>query len=270
MIVPMLLGCAAPEPAAVDTAADSGTDGTSSPAPPLLSADEALAVLDALYTTGLPDPGVVQASYLEALSHSDESCPGLELQMNTQPEGCTAESGYHYSGLATYLLTEEPPGWTLSAEMEITPPSGVVFGAGGAAGLWGGTTEKGWWRQGNIHGSWQSDDAPFLAAGFSGSLALFAESAGSDRYMVGMDGAISYGGAVVVDLSMVSARSSECFEYFLGLYQVRDEYGRWYELELSECTGCGEVRQDGMALGEGCMQTAGAPAALLATLALEE
>ena len=77
------------------------------------------------------------------------------------------------------------------------------------------------------------------------------------------------GGSVVVDLSMVSARSSECTDHFLGLFQVRDDYGRWYEIELIECSGCGEVWQDGTALGEGCMQTAGAPAALLALLTPE-
>lgn len=269
MIVPMLLGCAAPEAVSEDTAAERVESTPSQDAPPLLTADEALAVLDAIYTIGLPDPDAVQAAYLEALSYSDEECPGLDLQMNTQPEGCMAQSGYHYSGLATYLLTDEPEGWNLSAELEITPPSGAVFGAGGATGMWGGETEKGWWRQGTINGSWESGDVPFLADGFSGSIALFAESAGPDRFMVGMDGAISYGGSAVVDLSKMTARSSECATHFLGLVQVRDEHGRWYQVELSECTGCGVVWQDGTSLGEGCMQTEGAPASLLAIMAPE-
>ena len=83
MIVSMLLGCAAPEPAAADTAAESGETAPSEVAPPLLTADEALAILDVIYATGLPDPGAVQEGYLQALSHGDEECPGLELQMNT-------------------------------------------------------------------------------------------------------------------------------------------------------------------------------------------
>ncbi|MFT5686313.1 MAG: hypothetical protein ACI8RZ_007269, partial [Myxococcota bacterium] len=57
-----------------------------------------------------------------------------------------------------------------------------------------------------------------------------------------------------------------CEEYLIGVAQVRDEHGRWYEINMTECTGCGMVSQDGVELGEGCLTMKGIPALIANTL----
>ena len=271
MIILMLLGCTASETEespgeidSADTALDTG--------PVLLTPDEVFEQLDAFFSVGIPDPNAIEASYLEALTHGDETCPGMELQMNTEPQGCVAESGYWFSGLSTYLLVDEEKkgqaitGWTLSGEFEIIDPTGDLFSAGGAAAVTYGTIKEGWTASAYASGSWLMDgEVPFLDAGYSGMVSLLAEVTDEHRTVV-INGSIAYGGSLVADFDSMYSKSWECPDHMIGLLQVRDEFGRWYQIDMSTCGGCGVVSFDGTELGEGCLETEALPEMLVEIL----
>ena len=271
MLLPLLIGCSHPPPDGADTAvvtSDTAESEESEPAP--LSPEEVIAQLDGFFAVGFPDPLRILAAYLDAHTHAEADCPGLDLQMNTQPEGCLTEDGYRFSGLSTYLddvSDEVGSGWTLSGEFEITAPQGDVFGAGGATSLmYGNSKGSGWSANTFISGSWKYEgEADFLGEGFSGAVTLSALSEPANESVM-VDGAISYGGAHVVDFSNMMAGTDVCESWLLGAAQTRDELGRWYQIDFSACTGCGVVSLDGAVLGESCLQSEGVPARLIAML----
>jgi hypothetical protein len=209
---------------------------------------------------------------MDALAHGDESCPGSGSQILTPPEGCVTEEGYWFSGLATLEDDLEPNGtvtvWSLSGEFEVIDDEGQVFGAGGSAGAAYEGSGQAAFIGTSVSGTWRQDDgAPFLAAGFSGHF-LASMNRQGEGVTILLDGAVSYGGEIVVSFSEAKVESASCPESLTGSMQIRDALGRWYQVELA-CGGCGMVSLDGEELGEGCMTTEGIPELIGQTLEAE-
>lgn len=278
MLVAMLLGCSTPQNDPLPGGADSSgaaLDTAPETGPPLLTPEAVIEQLDAFFAVGLPSPAAVRAAYVDILEHGDADCPGGTTEVLTPPEGCTSEEGYWFSGLASIQDGleggggEEISGWSFSGEFEIIDPEGRVFGAGGSIGSAHGDNEQGSFIASTMGGTWSLDDGPaFLDAGFSGLVEMNMNQFGED-FRIGLDGAVSYGNTIVVSFSEVVASAQECREHLLGVMQVRDAHGRWYQVEMSDCTGCGMVSQDGQVLGEGCMKTVGIPERIVTTLQAE-
>ncbi len=258
----MLLFLLACSPSADSGGAATGSDARDSgevEAPPLTAA-EVGARLEAFFAAGVIDPEVIRAAYLEAMSHGDvDGCPGDALQLGegVPALGCTSEDGYLFMGLSTYI-DDGDSGWLLSGEFEIIDPEGRSFGAGGSAIRTYVEKDGRWFSKSSVGGSWQQEGGEgFLGEGFSGYLDYVGDS--DDSWWVrSVIGAGSVGGDLSTYLPLSTAGSEFCTEHFAGLAQIRDALGRWYELELVDCSGCGQVSLEGVALGEVCVDLSGA------------
>ena len=251
-------------PACTTPVEDSGTvatsnDDSASPADtsspfPLLeleqSPDELVAGVAWLFELGAPEPTWLLDLYTEQLGHGDEDvegCPGHEMMLIGVVLGCTAESGWTYSGISTYEDIEmdgEALGRSFTGDFRIISPDDEVFSVGGNAHIIAapGSDLQVW--NAMLLGSFHATaDEGWLGRGISAYLQY-------DRYhdWLEIDGLLQ-SGDVAVDFESLTWGDPSCDEGPMGSIAIRDTSGLWVEW-TSACGPCGDVTLDGEVVGE--------------------
>ncbi len=228
--------------------------------------------LDALLETwssevGLPVPNGVMSSYLTALLEGDDECPGSGDDIIGALSGCTASTGWSYSGLAIYSRTEEE---TLDTGMERSVVSAsfdnadfVVTSPEGQRFVGGGRTLHSWEKDpssdvqtlARFSGTWSHDwtGLSWLAEPVSVD-AEYSYAVGSDKTGLLVSGSMTAGGRSLV-WEKVDVFHQECPGSARGgQLWVRQDDGSWVLLAFDEtCSGCATaVWNDESELGEVC------------------
>jgi hypothetical protein len=206
----------------------------------------------------VPDLSQLIESYLWMMGGGDELCPGSTTQLSAvDPElGCTAETGFWYFGVASYVAFEEESlsGQVLSGDFELMDPTGQTLACGGQVGI--DEDNDGAARMGALLGTWRwtgADDS--LAETVSASMIIEHSGLGAEDLFQSMriDGGLTTEAGSWVFEDFVLA--GECGDAPTGVIHVYDSRrGHWYVLDLeADCSGCGEVRfGDGTSLGRAC------------------
>lgn len=272
----LLLACATdPEGAAV------ASSEPPAPPAPVYSGEEALAAMARGVELGIPSPRHVEEQYLELLSHGDEQCPGLGNQLiyGAFPDtGCTAQSGYFYSGVSIYLAGSDLTGTTdpnvdamlLGGDFQIEDPSGGVFFFGGQVDWRLETIAEGQAVQANVKGTlgYEGGD-PWFADGTSSMLQLRVNPVATG-FMLSIYGGVSGAQEDVwmerLDFSPEACPGGEPS----GAITVRDEAGGWWRLDYgTACTSCGVLSYPGIAQADACLDLTGLREPTLAMLGLD-
>jgi hypothetical protein len=220
-----------------DTDTTSGWSGLEPPAWELESTPEELvAGLETLLVDGVPSPGPVREHYRELMENGDEAangCPGNAYTLDDDVvRGCTAESGWFYSGISTWTESEGDgfARWSFTGDLWITSPEDLTYTVAGDAT----------WHQdqlgvsGELKGSYQSELVDgWIGAGTSADL-IFA----ANDYELTLDGVLGISG-VSVNLTEV-VWTEDCVQ---GTIAVRDASALWVTWVL-DCSGCGPVTLD--------------------------
>ena len=211
---------------------------------------------------GLPDPWSIQATYLDVLSHGSTACPGHETYIDdTHLLGCETPSGWFYSGVSEYHVTDEAgedgariDGVEALGDILFRSPDGDEFEAGGHV-LWTRTRDasgdpvafstehQGSWK-------WDADDR-WLGHTVSG-LYRATLSRDADGRAIAIHGAAQI---YAIDLSFRTVRASEaCGWAPTGRIDVRDPSGGWFQVDFGEtCAACGDATFAGEPAGPVCV-----------------
>jgi hypothetical protein len=236
------------------------------------TADEVGATIAETFGAGFPNGTLLRDTYLEMMAQGDiGECPVFTGEYSgPYPDdlteqnilGCTAGSGYSFSGVCQYDAEEFSDGggtsliWALGGDFELAYPDGARFGAGGGV-TWQGYRSTGGGDssfESTIRGTWfdESNDV-WLGQGFSG---LFSVSGGAVADVPFLD---VHGGIAVGDVDMffdeVSWDWATCDGLPHGQVRLRDTRGYWYVWTLEDdCDACGDVVFHGDTnLGELCL-----------------
>ena len=272
----LLLSACTPEavPRGPDDSDGAWTDTTDTPSPeveveipaPTLSAEAVGMAITETLAAGIPSPLQPRTVFLSLFAHRDPSCPGGEsFTLPGRFQGCTADSGWLYAGVATYEGPIEPGdlrSFSVLGDCYIVSPDDDWFiGAGNLDYTVEGGGGGGQWR-GRISGRWSFP----LAEGWMTRPAAEATLESSvawdgDRWELLVTGSLSDGTRALLLTELVATRQG-CGGAPSGSIGLRGEGGYWYTLDL-DC-GCGTVTYaDGQILGETCIDIA-APIAALA------
>lgn len=240
--------------------AESGDTATGEVRPeipaPALGASGVAAAIDRATASGLPEPLQARETYLGIFAHRDPGCPGGQgTNLPGRFQGCTADSGWLYAGLAEYSgppevaviddfhllgdfnVRDADGRWFIGGgelELDVTRAAGSVTWVGDISGTWSYAAGPGWM---------QPDGA-------GGVLRLIVERA-DPTWSVSAEGGLT-DGAESVHLSGVRASSALCDGAVSGSISLRDPSGYWYAL-TADC-GCGPVTwADGTQLGDACV-----------------
>jgi hypothetical protein len=220
------------------------------------SAADIEAAIEAAIVDGFPDAGHLQAAYLEVLSHGDTACPGHETYIDeTWLYGCTADSGYWYSGVSEYVeeSTSEYEAVAVKGDLRFEDPDGNVFSGGGHAAIATGSMDDQRFTVMELSGSWIWEGDPtasWLAGGISGSQnTRIGRSDSVD--VIELTGAISFSG---VSLDFEHLRLlSPCDWQPVGVMSIRDPTGIWHRLDYGEtCSACAQGSWGETQLGAVC------------------
>ena len=235
------------------------------PAPNLDAAGVAAAI-DAATAAGLPDPLGARATYLGIFDHRDSRCPGGQgATLPGRFQGCTADSGWLYAGLAEYTGPPEIAvidDFHLLGDFNVRDADGRWFIGGGELELEITRTGDSLSWVGDVSGTWSYAGGPawMQPEGAGGVLQLVVERA-DPQWSVAVEGGVTDGSAAL-HLAGVQAQSGQCDGAASGSLSLRDPSGYWYTL-AAEC-GCGPVTwADGSALGEACVALDLSPLVLL-------
>lgn len=253
-------------PAAEDTA--SMVYSTDDPEP-VWSAQDFQEILARVLGRGTPSPAIISDAYVQIMAQGDEDCPGGGTDMQTDPEGCEADSGYRYAGIAwfNYAVPQEINGvevamnYSHGGDFEILTPEGERFaGAGGIAYL--SELKDGVVTIGkvDIHGSWIATyRQDWLGDGFSGVYTVSLTTDMASTFDFVLDGGISVGDVDMYFESATWDTSDGCEGSFTGALSLRDDRGYWTRWEVTDaCSVCGELVFHGdQSLGEMCLDING-------------
>ena len=268
----LLLACQ-PDPVPVEPTPDTSTVSDTVPEVAVeipaatLSAEEVVDAIESTFDAGMPSPLLPRKAYLEAFSGRDDNCPGgAGYNLSGAFQGCTADTGWLYAGVAEYSGSVDPDelrDFDLLADCYMVDPDGNWFVAGG---------ELLFEHNGNQHGGSMLAElsGTFSYAGAGGWMA--PEGAGAVIAMEAqwtetgwsliLDG-VATDGTNSVRLEALTANSGLCGGVPVGAYGLRGEGGYWYEVAADEC-GCGMVTYaDGSELGEACVDLSAAVSDLL-------
>lgn len=170
---------------------------------------------------GWPDAEHAIEVYAELMSHGDTECPGSTEQLDDSLViGCTAESGYWYSGVATWSVGEGYGGVynRLHGDFWLETDAGLAYRVGGTAYR----LDKGESYTTYLEGTWiwDGDDGPF-AGGVSGMAATTVGSVVTVEGALGFDG-IAFSADLSVDESSVT-----------GDLSVRDPTHGWHDVTFT-------------------------------------
>ncbi len=206
----------------------------------------------------MPEPHALRDAWLATMAEGDEVCPGHPTNLgppSVDEQGCTASTGWHYAGIATY----SEGGWSdgdegqtwfglFQGDFAITAPDGSAFVGGGTFAYDGLRQDGESGFQGSVEGTFAwPGGAGWLASEASVALAL----SGDDTTLV-LDGGIDVGTTLAFD----ELTWGSCPEQPTGTLSIRDPSGWWYALALEACGGCGSLSFGGVDAGEGCVDLA--------------
>lgn len=269
----LLLACQ-PDPAPAPPTDTSSTEAAE-PAPevvveipaPALSAEAVAESIEAVFVSGMPSPLLPRRTYLESFDGRDSDCPGGGgYNLPGAFQGCTAESGWLYAGVAEYdgsIELDEVRDFSLLADCYMVDPDGNWFVAGGELLLEHSGDANGGSMIAELSGTYSFAPAGGWMAP-EGAGAVLSQTAHWDQFgwQLTVDGVVTDGTASV-RLEALSAGSGECDGAPVGTYGLRGEGGYWYTLAGEEC-GCGMVTwADGSQLGEACVDLSEAAAGLI-------
>lgn len=261
MLTPLLaLACTSPAP---EPARDSAGEPLEIIAPELAPEWDPQALVDSaagLLAWGFPESETLRETYVEMMSHGDESCPGDAYQLNDDVViGCYADSGYFYSGISTYISDDYEGGAKriFTAELWIIDDAGRKFTASGDTQYR--RHEDGWntwWT-----GSWVHDGAEgWLGEGISGE--IYASKEG---------GSFSLGGYLDIgpntaEIASLQFNQEHCPGEFSAQIWIRDPSGLWFLWE-APCGQCGSLSLDGEVVGDAlCLDLMTPSTALIARM----
>jgi len=214
--------------------------------------------------SGIPEPLLARAAYLSIFEHRDAECPGGQgTNLPGRFEGCTADSGWLFAGLAEYTGPREPEvieDFHLLADFNVRDADGNWFIGGGELELvidrssdtvsWTGSVSGTW--------SWPAWTGWMRPTGAGGVTTVTIERTDA-AWTAQVDGSMT-DGTHAVYVSGLRATSTACDGAPTGTLELRDPSGYWYRLEAS--CGCGPVSwADGSVLGEACVEVDLAPLA---------
>ena len=218
--------------------------------------------LEWLLSQGFPSSRQAMAMYLEVMSHGDSVCPGNEEYIDaTNLRGCTAESGYYFSGVSTYereFFTEEGGNEIIfegsTGDYLFRNPEGEAMESGGHQTL--ATVVNPLGQVANIFSAhsgtfgWAAHDGVYKEK-VSGSLQVMVGQHG-DQKQLHMQGAISY-----LDHSLYFETDlwEDCgWRTDAGVVELRDPSGGWYTLGPQSCqSDCMTATFDGEVQGQVCV-----------------
>ena len=235
-----------------------------------LTAEVVIETIEAVFDTGMPSPLLPRKVYLESFSGRDENCPGgLGYNLSGAFQGCTADSGWMYAGLAEYQGSIDPDAvssFSLLADCYMVDPDGNWFVAAGNLLLERAGNSNGGTMLAEISGTYSYAGAGGWMAPEGAGAVLEMEANWTDSgWSLNLDGTVT-NGTDSVRLEAISAGSGQCDGIPVGVYGLRGASGYWYELIAGEC-GCGMVTYaDGTQLGEGCVDISGALSDLVAEM----
>ncbi len=271
LLLPFLLvGCADPPPDVVATVPEADTG---SAVPTFLAEDpEPDLTLEALTTMilqpfgrGTPNGRALRDTYLAMMAMGDADCPGSTTNITQDfVLGCTAASGYYYSGVCMYGVIEAQDGagnrtsiWGLGGDFELADPDGAYFAAGGGVTWEGRTAPDGSQTfTSNIRGTWQDEaQANWLGDGLSCLVDIYGGQTAAGAHYVTVDGGIAVGDVDLYFDALTWDWSGACAGAPTGELRFRDTRGYWYAWNLGDdCDPCGEVVfHDAVSLGELCL-----------------
>jgi hypothetical protein len=223
---------------------------------PTLTAEEVGADIATLAGRDLPDPVALRALYLGLLHAGDAGCPGEDVDDiadgSIPLEGCTSTTGYTYRGLSEYDEGEAGGWWfglTLG-DLYITEPDGDLLAVTGTFSYDG---DDGWLGEGGSVALWLEGAATASGRGVALQGGVGGPQTGSGLFFRDL-----YFG----DITGPGGQTA-CGAHPSGGVSVRGNDGRWYDLDLTDCGGCGTVSFEGSALGDACADLTALGAALL-------
>ena len=239
------------------TEADTATGSVDLPIPPPpLDAGGVAAAIDQTTAAGVPEPLLARAAYLSIFAHRDPRCPGGQgTNLPGRFQGCLAESGWLFAGLAEYTGPPDPSiidDFHLLGDFNVQDADGNWFIGGGELDLdvhrgpgtvsWTGEVSGTW--------SWPAWTGWMTPEGAGGVMHLEVQRTDMD-WSATVDGPLT-NGVDSVHLFEVRATSNECGGAATGPIELRDASGHWYRLDAT--CGCGPVSwADGTPLGEACV-----------------
>jgi len=193
---------------------------------------------------------------VRAMGDSDpEGCPGEEDHFQALA-GCTAESGYWFSGIAQYThdaFTDNDGAarthYNMVTGFEIHDPDGLTFSSGGGCGI----TQV------------QTDERTTVEAWYHGSAVVewgegvLAEGVSLLLYTTLSDESLALDGGVSVGDDTLTFRSFQwgvgCADGPEGEILIRGEQPYWYTIDFGDdCDQCGMLTHHiGTELGEACL-----------------
>lgn len=279
-LLPLLFGCR--EPGCGAPCEGLGDDGKT--APPPYTAEEPEAewtaedvgqTITEVFGGGFPNGVLMRDTYMAIMAESDPTlCPVFASEYTGDyPDditeenilGCTATSGYYYSGVCMYdeLETTDDAGytliWGLGGDFLLAYPDGSEFAAGGGVTYTGVRATDGTETfDSTTRGTWYDESLQnWLGQGFSG---LFSTTGGldADGHWVTVHGGVAVGSADLFFDEVTWTWSDTCDGQPSGVINLRDERGYWYAWTLpDDCSGCGNVVfHDSDDLGELCLDLA--------------
>ncbi|MFT5683622.1 MAG: hypothetical protein ACI8RZ_004554 [Myxococcota bacterium] len=269
----LLLACQ-PDPAPA-TPTDTSTDDAVETAPEVmveipaasLSAEAVAEAIESVFVRGIPSPLLPRRAYLEAFAGRDDDCPGgAGYNLPGLFQGCTAESGWLYAGVAEYDGSIEPDevrDFSLLADCYLIDPDGHWFVAAGELLLEHSGDASGGSMVAEMSGTYSFVEAGgWMEPDGAGAVLAMAVQWDSFGWQLTLTGSVT-DGATAVRLDSLSARSGECEGVPIGSYGLRGAGGYWYTLTADDC-GCGVVTYaDGSTLGEACVDLSDAASDLI-------
>lgn len=223
------------------------------------SADEVVAIVETWQNeVGLPFSEDGLSEYFRWLELGDASCPGEGPSMTIALSGCTAESGYTYTGIALYnesdLYVEERArrevyrGFALADFVFIDLDQQRFVGGGWCDVWWRGESAEGeQYLKTRMTGSWAYPGAevPWLRAGVSVNLEM--ESPSEPYGYLSLNGSLSNDEIALYFDFLALGTTGECLDRPVsGSLWVRQDDGSWYTLSFAEdCTEPATVTWNG-------------------------
>jgi len=216
--------------------------------PAAWSVEQVQAALDLALSEALPDPFSLQVAWQGYFGEPDGDCPGSDpYQIEVAVTGCTTSSGWTYAGPALYVESEETESYTflLVADSFVVRPTGetAVVGVISDYQRTGAQGARSWSLE--LAGTMFDP----LATGWLGQGAsVDLDATGSDDGPLVLDGGVHVGTAPALSAHSLAVDESCPLD---GVLAVRDDAGRWIEIEL-DCAACGVARMADTELGEVC------------------
>jgi hypothetical protein len=240
---------------------------------PEWTADDFQSAMEEALQDGFPVLDEGREVYLDFFEQGDEDCPGEEYYIAIgNLMGCTAESGYFFSGTSTYIVediediediedvedgVEGESLWKVHGDFLLRDEQDRALEVGGhikesrvpsadGESIAIKTDYEGSWL-------WEGDDR-WLAQTLSGKLSATLQQ-NSEQTRLGLDGAISFYETYWFFEDLVLESSQDCGWSAVGAVSLRDPGGGWSRLELVEsCEPCGvAIFEDTEELGEACL-----------------